>query len=176
MNTSREVGARLFKAPCQLLPNDAIREEPEGRASDTCEQLLKLHLTTRTHPEYTANAALDEAFGRALRTMRSSTRTDLAVDAREVERHRQKHITALNVDLGVLYAASVIAESSNLCAGKNLPGSQLYWRDEPWVYARPLAAAAKAYAKMRRKEGIVSSMVTMPKFLEYLHANAHRMF
>ena len=82
----------------------------------------------------------------------------------------------MNVDIGLLYAASVIAESGNLCSGKVLPGQRLYWRDDFLFFAKPLSIVTKTYAKMKRKEGIVSSMLTLPKYLEALHKQAHKMF
>ena len=118
----------------------------------------------------------NEIAARALRTMRSKGWPNLAVDADEIEAHRQKHITALNVDIGILYAASVIAESKTLSDGKILPGQHLYWRDNPWHYGKSIGAVVKTYKQTKREEGIIFSLLTMPKFVERLRANAHRMF
>lgn len=118
----------------------------------------------------------NEVAARALRTMRSKSWPNLAVHPSEIEDNRQRHITLMNIDLGLLYAASVISESGNLSNGKILPGQRLYWRDNPACFAKPLGVVMKAYGRMTRKQGIISSMLTMSKFLEYLQTNAHKMF
>jgi hypothetical protein len=118
----------------------------------------------------------NEMAARSLRNARSRFRGNLAAEAEEVRKYREMHISALNVDIGVLYASSIIAESAVLCKNKLLPGSILYWRDDPLFWAKAVAAVAKIYSSMRRKEGIVSSMLTMPRFLEVIQAKAHTLF
>ncbi len=118
----------------------------------------------------------NEFASRSLRNTRSRFRGNLAVEAEEIRKYREMHITALNVDIGVLYASSIIAESAVLSKNKLLPGSILYWRDDPLYWAKAVAAVGKIYSSMRRKEGIVSSMLTMPRFLEVIQAKAHTLF
>lgn len=118
----------------------------------------------------------NELASRSLRSSRSRFQGNLAVDAEEIRKYREMHITALNVDIGVLYASSIIAESAALSKGKLLPGSILYWRDDPLYWAKAVAAVSKIYSSMRRKEGIVSSMLTMPRFLEVIQTKAHTLF
>lgn len=118
----------------------------------------------------------NEMAARSLRNARSRFRGNLAVEAEEIRKYREMHITALNVDIGVLYASSIIAESAVLSKNKLLPGSIMYWRDDPLFWAKAVAAVAKIYSSMRRKEGIVSSMLTMPRFLEVIQAKAHTLF
>ena len=114
---------------------------------------------------------------RALRTARSRHRSmRMTVSEAELETHREKRIMALNVDLGLLYAASVIADSANLCTRRILPGQCIYWRDNPMLYAKPLKTIKKIYNNTKRKEGIVSSLLTMPRFLENIRVKAHVMF
>lgn len=114
----------------------------------------------------------NEKAARALRTMRSKSRSNLAVASALLERHRLRTITALNVDLGVLYAASLVAESATLSRDKLLPGCRLYWRDDPSVWAKAAKAVMAIYARARRKEGIVSSLTTVPEFMEQVAARA----
>jgi hypothetical protein len=145
-----------------------------------------LHLDSDDHAKKAGRARVSESFklalkrnevaARALRTMRTNTVRNLAVSKEELEMHREKRITALNVDLGLLYAASIIAGSANLSTGRVLPGQRMYWRDNPSFYAKPLGAINKIYSSMRRKEGIVSSLLTMPRFLENIQVKAYRMF
>lgn len=118
----------------------------------------------------------NEMASRSLRNARSRFHGNLAVEAEEIRKYREMHITALNVDIGVLYASSIIAESAVLSKNKLLPGSILYWRDDPLYWAKAVAAVAKIYSSMRRKEGIVSSMLTMPRFLEVIQTKAHTLF
>jgi len=118
----------------------------------------------------------NESAARALRTMRSKKRTNLAVSELEIERHLQNRITALNIDLGLLYAASILSESGNMSSGKILPGQRLYWRDESMYYSKALQVVIRIYKNMKRKEGIISSMLTIPKFLEHVSAHAYKMF
>lgn len=118
----------------------------------------------------------NEVAARALRTMRSKHMRNLAVSVEELELHRQQRITALNIDLGLLYASSIIAESSGMCRGRILPGQQLYWRDDPALYAKPLGSVVKIYHTMKRKEGIVSSLLTTPRYMENIRAKAYKMF
>ena len=118
----------------------------------------------------------NELASRSLRNTRSQFRGNLAVEAEEIRKYMEMHIDALNVDIGVLYASSIIAESASLSKNKLLPGSILYWRDDPLFWAKAVAAVAKIYSSMRRKEGIVSSMLTMPRFLEVIQAKAHTLF
>lgn len=118
----------------------------------------------------------NEVAARALRTMRITHFPNLAVSMNELEMHRQKRIRALNVDLGLLYAASVIAESASMSNGRILPGQRMYWRDDAVYYAKALAAISKVYTKSARKEGIVSSILTMPKYLTHLQTIAHKLF
>lgn len=130
----------------------------------------------RVHESFKLCLKRNEVAARALRTMRSKSRPNIAVHPTEIEAKRQKYISAMNIDLGILYAASVISESRNLSDGKILPGQRLYWRDNSVYFAKALSMVIKAYNKMKRNEGIISSMSTMPKFLEHLQINAHKMF
>lgn len=118
----------------------------------------------------------NENAARALRLAKSRPRQHLAVSQREAEEYRTQLITALNVDLGLLYASKLVAESATLSKGKVLPGSVMYWRDDPSYYAKPLAEMTKMYARAARKEGIVSSMLTTPRFLEVVAARVNRIF
>ena len=118
----------------------------------------------------------NEVAARALRTLRLTSYSNLSVSHEDIERHRQKRITALNVDLGMLYAASVLSESVAMSNGKILPGQCLYWRDDPVFYSKALSHIMKIYNNTKRKDRIVSSMLTKDKFFECISARAHKMF
>lgn len=118
----------------------------------------------------------NEVAARALRTMRTTQFPNIAVSADELEMHRQKRIRALNIDLGLLYAASVLAESASMSNRRILPGQSMYWRDDPIYYSKALPSVSKVYAKSSRKEGIVTSTLTLPKYMSHLQTIAHKLF
>lgn len=116
----------------------------------------------------------NEVASRALRTLRAQPLVALPVSRAEVEVQIERRVTALNIDLGVLYAATIIAESANLSRGKALPGGSLYWRDDAAIYSKALLEVTRIYQQSRRKEGIISSMLTAPKFMTAVAARAHK--
>ena len=129
-------------------------------------------------------ARVAEAFKLALkrnevasRTLRNSrAQVCQAVSNEEISKNIVKYTSQLNIDLGILYASSIIAESNVLSKGKLLPGSVIYWRDDPLYYAKALESIKRIYARTRRNEGIISNILTMPKFLEVLQTKAHTLF
>ena len=176
-----------------------VNSEPDSRrfCSSTCKHEHALHLA-RMMPDSDLNLDVDdnamklgrprvqEAFklalkrnevaARALRTMRSKTFPNLAVHPAEIEIHRQVKITALNVDIALLYAASLLAESHNLSKGKLLPGQCTYWRDQHMIYSKAINTVKKIYAKHQRKEGIISSMLTKSKFMDSISFVVAKLF
>jgi hypothetical protein len=107
--------------------------------------------------------------------MRTQNASRTAVSTSELKKHRRRRIKALNIDLGLLYAASVIAESKSLSTGKLLPGQSIYWRDNPSFYARALKTVKKLYESTRpHDDTIISSMLTTPRFIELLAARAFK--
>ena len=118
----------------------------------------------------------NQVASRALRNSKTRSRSNLAVSPKELSAHRALRITALNVDLGLLYASSIVSESSNLSRGKLLPGSSIHWRNDPSYYAKPLTAVAKIYSTTKMKEGIISNMLTIPRFMEAVELKATKIF
>ena len=135
----------------------------------------KKHGRKRVAESFRLALKRNEKAARALRTLRSSRPRNLALTPEELNVHIQRRITMLNVDLGVLYAASKIAESETLSKGRLLPGQCLYWRDDPAYYRKILAGVSRIYMTKKRKEGIVSSLLTMPRFLEEVEARAYKL-
>ena len=113
---------------------------------------------------------------RALRTMKYDQRTDVAVSRNEIIVNRENRIAALNIDLGLLYAAYRIAESSSMSKGKVLPGQVSDWRSNPMYYSKALKFVMHTYHKMKKKDVIISSVHTLPKYLEHIAKNAYKMF
>ena len=118
----------------------------------------------------------NETAARSMRTMRTQQTFRSAVSPSELKRHRRRKIRALNIDLGLLYAASLIAESKSLSSGKLLPGQTMYWRDNPSFYAKALKAVDKVYEATRPGDSVISSMLTTPRFIERLAARAFKLF
>jgi hypothetical protein len=118
----------------------------------------------------------NEMAARALRNSKTRSRSNLAVSPEELRLHRNMRITALNVDLGVLYASSLIAESEAMSRGKVLPGSAMYWRDDPTYYSKTLTGVCKIYSTLKREEGIISNLLTMPRFLDVVSSKVSKLF
>ena len=111
---------------------------------------------------------------RKLRSIRSLCKK--AVSNEEILERRERYVSQLNIDLGILYASFVISESKALSKSKLLPGIEMNWRNNPLYYAKAMASVKKIYSKMRRAEGIISNMLTMPRYMEILQSKAHKLF
>lgn len=148
---------------------------PASRLELDSDDAAGRHGRTRVPEAFRLALKRNEIAARALRTLRSRPRAHSAVSDEEMDRRVEQRITALNVDLGVLYASMLIAESGTLSRGKYLAGSSRGWRHEPALYARILMDVSRIYNCFRRKEGIVSSLLTMPKYMEHIRTNAHKM-
>ena len=75
----------------------------------------------------------------AYRAMRSISKRGLratAVSKEDLHLYRQRRIRMLNIDAGLLYAASLIAESEQLSKGRLLPGAIPGWRQNPLYFLR----------------------------------------
>jgi hypothetical protein len=81
--------------------------------------------TGRARVGYAFQLALrrNEVAARSLRIVKNVKRTYMAVSPEEIEHRRNQIITALNVDIGMLYASKLLAECANLSKGKVLPGA-----------------------------------------------------
>ena len=83
---------------------------------------------------------------------------------------------SLNIDLGVLYAASVVAESQSLSAGKVLPGASRGWRSRPRFYAAAVRRVAELYDKHHRGDAIISNVLGHWPFLVKVRERASTIF
>lgn len=99
-----------------------------------------------------------------------------AVSKEDVRRLVESRVMALNVDLGILYASSLIAESQALSHGKTLPGAFAGWRCDPMNCSRVLKRVIDLYLNYDHggegKIHVVSSMLTVPPFMEEVRASA----
>jgi hypothetical protein len=118
----------------------------------------------------------NEHASRVMRSLKSRRGLAAAVTSSDIAKHSLARTAALNVDIAVLYAASVVAESDVLAKGKLLPGASANWRDSPMYYSKPLAGVARMYHMQSRSCGIISSMLTVPRFMQQVKARAASMF
>jgi hypothetical protein len=130
---------------------------------------------SRVRLAFQAALKRNERAARAIRTASKRPRNYLAVSHSEIEKHRARRICAFNVDLGILYAASVVAESSTISRNLALPGYEAEWRTDQAFYSKAIDAVLKIYS--RNKNGsIVSNMLTSPKFMENIRSKAASLF
>jgi hypothetical protein len=132
--------------------------------------------TGRSRVARSFRAALkrNETAARRLRTFRA--RKGLAVSASEIERHRARHVRALNVDLALLLASSIVAECAVLSSGKLLPGATPRWREDPLFFAKGVAEVVKIYVKTHRRSSIISSLLTVPPFIASVKERSGALF
>ena len=162
---SRECARQHSQQVVSILPNgvywdadDSAKKVGRARVSEAFKLALKRN----------------EVASRKLRSIRSLFKK--AVSNEEILERRERYVSQLNVDLGILYASFVISESKALSKNKLLPGAEMNWRNYPLYYAKAMASVKKIYSKMRRPEGIISNMLTMPRYMEVLQSKAHKLF
>ena len=83
---------------------------------------------------------------------------------------------SLNIDLGVVFAAAVVAESQALSAGKVLPAASRGWRSRPRFYAAAVRRVAAIYDQHHRGEAIVNNVLGHWPFLTKLRERAGTIF
>jgi hypothetical protein len=79
------------------------------------------------------------------------------------------------VDLGLVYAASLLAESKSLSTGKVLAGSAEGWRRRVLFYAKPLKDIGKIYDRVHTGGNVISNLYVSEAFLEKLRVKATRL-
>ena len=118
----------------------------------------------------------NEQEARKLRAIDKERRRFPAVSGRELRAERVRRVRSLNIDLGVLYAASVVAESQSLSAGKVLPAASRGWRSRPRFYAAAVRRVAEIYDKHHRGDAIISNVLGHWPFLVKLRERAGKIF
>ena len=118
----------------------------------------------------------NEQEARKMRSIAKERRRFPAVGGSEVRAERDRRIRSLNIDLGVLYAASVVAESHTLAAGKVLPGASRGWRSRPRFYAAAVRRIAALYDKHHRGDAIISNVMGHWPFLVKVRERASTIF
>ena len=98
-----------------------------------------------------------------------------AVEPAELRDHRERRIRALNVDLGLVYAASLLAESKSLSNGKVLAGSTEGWRSRAMFYAKQIKEIGKLYEKYHVGGNVISNLHVTEPFLNKIKTKAARL-
>ena len=153
--------------------------------AEELERLLPLSIELATDDELprTGRGRVAKAFQVALRRNAECARAirgsknvvTRCVSRFEADAALQMFTTWLNVDLAVLFAASVVAECGSLSRGRLLPGSASGWRQEPLYYARAVATVTKLYTRHKRT-GIISSLNAVPRYIEAVQRVAPQLF
>ena len=121
-------------------------------------------------------ARRNEVAGRHLRAIQKGRRAFTAVDTGELTALRAACIKKLNVDFGLIYAASIVAESRTLSAGKVLPGASARWRSRPMFYARALKHVIRIYDARHKNGELVYNAMPPGRFLTKLREDAACIF
>tara|TARA_Y100000817_G_scaffold271347_1_gene229916 strand:- start:9461 stop:10747 length:1287 start_codon:yes stop_codon:yes gene_type:complete len=114
----------------------------------------------------------------AYRAMRQSAKVHHkypAVHKVDLKRFVNRRVRMLNVDAGLLYAASIIAESAQLSNNKVLPGSRSGWRHNPIYYRRVMRIVSNEYEKCNHTD-VLSNPLLNPKFFKILKRRAPTLF
>lgn len=89
---------------------------------------------------------------------------------------KERYIRMLNIDLGLLYCASVCAESAAMSNGRILPGMAPHWRTRPVFFSRPIQKVQDLFERCNAKSHILYNMGLDEPFFQKLSQQAHRLF
>tara|TARA_Y100000768_G_scaffold388925_1_gene388773 strand:- start:132 stop:1328 length:1197 start_codon:yes stop_codon:yes gene_type:complete len=119
----------------------------------------------------------NESASRHMRYIAKEQRTFPAVSKGDIDKERKRRVKMYNVDTGLLYAASLLADSATLSMGRILPGLSEGWRSRPMFYTRALREVGKLYASNRvAKDSIICSTFTDEPFLQKLNNKKKGLF
>lgn len=117
----------------------------------------------------------NEQASRHMRVIQKERRVFPAVDPQELKEHRERRVRALNVDLGLVYVASVLAESKSLSGSKVLAGMNQGWRNRAMFYSKSIKEVGKIYDKYHVGGNVISNMHVTEPFLDKLKTKAARL-
>jgi len=118
----------------------------------------------------------NEVASRHFRTIEKDHRAFPAISHKELKKQRLRRIRLLNVDLGILYASSMLAESKTMSSNKVLAGAAEGWRSRPLFYAKALKTVGRLYDKHHIGGNVVSNMLIHEPFLQKLKEKATTVF
>lgn len=129
-----------------------------------------------TRAAFKRNDAAARALREAMRTVRKRQSTTIRVEL--FERMHQNVVDVLNVDLGLLYAASALADSPSTCQGRLLPATAPGWRDvDIKKYARAIERVKAIYVQYHReRDGLARDERFPAHWLRKVRENATGLF
>ena len=129
-----------------------------------------------TRAAFKRNDAAARALREAMRTVRKRQSSTIRVEL--FERMHKNVVDVLNVDLGLLYAASVLAESPSTCQGRLLPATAPAWRDaEIKRFARAIERVKAIYLQYHReRDGLARDERFPPPWLRKVREQAAGLF
>lgn len=121
------------------------------------------------------NAAVARAFRAAARAFERRALSTISKSA--VVRMRQDVVDTLNVDLALVYAASVIAESPPACVARRLPATGPSWRDDAKAWRMVIRAIQQIYThSWRGGDGIATDERMPPPWLKQVRNRVYSLF
>ena len=131
------------------------------------------------HGRHRVDPALRAALKRNSKESRSLreivVRRGLAVSEEEIVARAHARVTALNVDVAILYASSTLAASRALARGRLLPGSVPWWRCDSEYYGKILRAAVECHFANRQRT-VVTTVLSPPCFMQRLICRIVKLF
>lgn len=120
----------------------------------------------------------NEACARHMRLIQKERKTFPAVCPLDLASKRMRCARLLNVDVGLLIAASVCAESSTLSHGKVLAGATEGWRSRLLFHAKALKHVSTIYERFSRKNSqtIISNLLIDDSFVQRVRSQAAQIF
>ena len=97
------------------------------------------------------------------------------VSRNDIENERTRLITALNVDVGLLFAASLLADARTLSFGRILPGTAEGWRARPMFFQRASKTILTLYRRSQQRD-IIRNLNVPCKFTTLLKSKATDIF
>lgn len=129
-----------------------------------------------TRAAFKRNDAAARALREAMRSIRKRQRSTIRTEL--FERMHKNVADVLNIDLGLLYAASALAESPGACQGRLLPATAPGWRDaEIKRFARAIERVKAIYLKHHREsDGLARDERFPPLWLRKVRDQAAGLF
>ena len=107
------------------------------------------------------------------RSLRRSAECSRGASSDTVRRLREQRVRMANVDLGLLLASSVVAESYSLSVGRVLPGARKDWRARPEFVGKAVRAINALYdAHHRDKQRVIGNLNLPERFLDRIKQKA----
>lgn len=125
-----------------------------------------------TRAAFKRNDSASRALREAMRSLKKRQSTTIRVEL--FERMHKNVCDVLNIDLGLLYAASALAESPSTCQGRCLPATAPGWRDaDIKKYARAIEKVKAIYVQHHReRDGLARDERFPPHWLRKVREQA----